>query len=182
LISGLLAVIWLIRQNILTWPSGIVYVLASLIIFWRERLYADLALHVFYLFLNGYGWYYWAAGKKRSETDVPVTTTSGKLLLALSVISLAGIVFLGWGLHHYTDASLPYWDSATTILSFTGMWLTARKKIENWFFWFIVDVMATGVYYHKGIYFYAFLYMIYIGMAISGYVAWKKAMRIHRQV
>ena len=75
LITGLLAVIWLIRQNILTWPAGIIYVLASVIIFWKEKLYADLALHIFYLFLNGYGWYYWSAGKKGTKQEVPVTTT-----------------------------------------------------------------------------------------------------------
>jgi nicotinamide mononucleotide transporter len=88
---------------------------------------------------------------------------------------------LGFTLHQYTDASLPYWDSTTTILSFTGMWLTARKKIENWVFWFIVDIIATGVYFYKGIYFYAFLYMIYIGMAVSGFITWKKAMNAKAQ-
>jgi nicotinamide mononucleotide transporter len=174
LATGLLAVFWLIRQNILTWPTGILYVLVSLVIFWRERLYADLLLHVVYLFLNIYGWYYWSYGRKRKDEQLPVGTTRAAVLWPLVLLSLAGIVLMGYLMKEHTDAALPYWDSATTVLSFSGMWLTARKKIENWYFWFVVDLLATGVYFYKEIYFYALLYMIYIALAVGGYVSWKK--------
>lgn len=176
LITGLLAVWWLIKQNILTWPSGIVYILASLVIFWRERLYADFALHFFFLAMNIYGWYYWSYGKKPESNELPVTRTSRKILFLLIILSFAGIALTGYFLERFTDASLPFWDSATTIFSLTGMWLTARKKIENWHFWLIVDVLATAIYYYKGIYFYSFLYLIYIALAVSGYLSWKAAM------
>ena len=175
LVFGLLAVIWLIRQNILTWPAGLIYVFASLIIFWKEKLYADFFLHIIYLGLNFYGWYYWKHGKKEAEKILRVSTTPFGLSLLLLVVSIAGIFTTGFVLARYSDASLPYWDSATTILSFTGMWLTARKKIENWYYWFVVDVLAAGIYYYKGIHLYAFLYLIYIGLAIAGYLSWKKA-------
>ena len=189
LIFGLLAVIFLIKENILTWPSGIIYVLVSLVVFWREKLYADFALHIFFLVLNIYGWWYWVKGKKSPEADdqpldaaaepeeVPVTRTSATVLIILILIAAIGIFSMGYLLETYTDASLPYWDSATTMLSFIGMWLTARKKIENWHFWFVVDVLATGVYYYKGIHFYSILYLVYIGLAVSGYLAWKKTMK-----
>ncbi len=176
LVTGLLAVWWLIKQNILTWPVGIIYVLASLIIFWKERLYADFALHIFYLGMNIYGWYYWKHGKKTGTEELPVTRTSGRTLLFLISLSLAGIFITGYFLTGFTDAALPYWDSATTILSLTGMWLTARKKIENWHFWLTVDILATAIYYYKGIYFYSFLYLIYIALAVSGYLSWKASM------
>ncbi len=176
LATGLLAVWWLIKQNILTWPVGIIYVLASLIIFWRERLYADFALHIFYLGMNIYGWHYWKYGKKTETEDLPVTRTSGRTLFTIISISIAGILITGYALKRFTDAALPYWDSATTILSLSGMWLTARKKIENWHFWLTVDVMATAIYYYKGIYFYSFLYLIYIALAVSGYISWKTSM------
>jgi nicotinamide mononucleotide transporter len=176
LVFGLLAVIWLIRQNILTWPAGLVYVMASLIIFWKEKLYADFFLHIIYLGLNFYGWYYWKHGKKEAEKILRISTTTLSLSLFLLFLSFAGIFATGYVLERYSDASLPYWDSATTILSFTGMWLTARKKIENWYYWFVVDVLAAGIYYYKGIQLYALLYLIYIGLAIAGYLSWKKAM------
>ncbi|WP_051052845.1 nicotinamide riboside transporter PnuC [Fulvivirga imtechensis] len=175
LIFGLLAVVFLIRENIWTWPAGIAYVLVSFVIFWQEKLYADFALHVFFLALNIYGWWYWVHGDKDKEEEVPVTNTPASLLLLFIVASFAGTFLIGYLLSR-TDASLPYWDSATTVFSITAMWLTARKKIENWYFWFFVDVVATGVYFYKDIYFYAILYLIYIGLAISGYLAWKKTM------
>lgn len=177
LFTGLLAVWWLIRQNILTWPAGIIYVLASLVIFWRERLYADFALHIFYLGMNVYGWYYWQHGQKSGQEELPVTRTSGSTLWFLVILSFAGIVVTGYLLKKFTDAALPYWDSATTILSLTGMWLTARKKIENWHFWLTVDTMATVIYFYKGIFFYSFLYLIYIALAVSGYLSWKASMK-----
>jgi len=176
LVTGLLTVWWLIKQNILTWPAGIIYIFASLIIFWREKLYADFALHIFFLAMNIYGWYYWSYGKKSDDHQVPVTTTSWGTLIILSLISLTGIGLTGYLLSAFTDAALPYWDSATTVLSVIGMWLTARKKIENWYFWLIVDVLATGIYYYKGIYFYSLLYVVYIALAISGYLSWITSM------
>lgn len=179
LIFGLLAVYYLIKENILTWPFGILYVLVSFVIFWQEKLYADFALHVFFLVLNIYGWWYWVeGGKPKNKQEVSISHVSIFRLIFLLIISFLGVTSLGFTLEKYTDASLPYWDSATTVLSLTGMWLTARKKIENWYFWFIVDVLATGIYFYKGIYFYAVLYLIYIGLAIVGFFAWKETMKL----
>ena len=178
LVFGLLAVYFLIKENILTWPSGIAYVLVSFVIFARERLYADFGLHVVFLVLNVYGWWFWRNGDRSKDNEVRITQTSRVVLISLWIVSIAGIFTMGFMLNRYTDAALPYWDSSTTVLSLTGMWLTARKKIENWHFWFIVDVLATGIYFYKGIYFYATLYLIYIGMAVIGFVTWKRTMKL----
>jgi nicotinamide mononucleotide transporter len=174
LVFGLLAVWLLIKQNIWTWPAGIIYVFISFVIFWQVKLYADLALHVVFLVLNVYGWYYWIYGNKNKDKELPVTTTSPKVLAMLIGLSVVGIAAMGTLFLRYTDAAVPYWDSTTTVLSLVGMWLTAKKKIENWHFWFVVDVLATGIYLYKGIYFYALLYLVYIGMAVAGYLAWRK--------
>ena len=174
LIFGLLAVWLLIKQNIWTWPAGIIYVLISFVIFYQVKLYADLALHVVFLALNVYGWYYWIYGKKDREEELSVTRAQPKTLVVLVVLSALGIAAMGTLFLRYTDAAVPYWDSTTTVLSLVGMWLTAKKKIENWHFWFVVDVLATGIYVYKGIYFYALLYLVYVGMAVAGYRAWRK--------
>jgi nicotinamide mononucleotide transporter len=183
LVFGLLAVYFLIKENIRTWPTGIIYVLISFVIFWQQRLYGDLILHVFFLILNIYGWYYWIAGKKKNEEELPVTRTSSSLMLKVLLASGIGIFIFGYFLDNIHiiwpdlgEAAVPYWDSTTSILSVTAMWLQARKKVENWIFWFFVDVLATGIYVYKGIYFYAALYGIYIFLAIAGYLAWKKSM------
>lgn len=177
LIFGLLAVIFLIKENILTWPFGILYVLVSFVIFWEAKLYMDLALNAFYLVLNIYGWWFWIYGKKRNEKEVPITHSSTKTLISTTLISGLAIVLCGYLLTKYRpDASLPYWDSTTTILSIAGMYLTAIKRIDNWYYWFVVDVLCTVIYFYKDLYFYSILYGVYIGLAIAGYMAWKKSM------
>ncbi len=176
LIFGLLCVWFLIRQNVLTWPAGIIYVIISFVIFIQAKLYADFILHIFFLILNIYGWYYWVAPREQSQQKIPVTLTGSKTMSVLLLVSALAVYVSGKLLELYTDASLPYWDSTTSILSLSAMWLTAKKKIENWIIWFVVDLLATGIYFYKGIYFYCLLYLVYIGMAIAGYLAWRKTM------
>lgn len=189
LIFGLLAVWLLIKESIWTWPSGILYVLVSFVVFWEARLFGDLLLHILYLILNGYGWYYWLYGKNEEEEELSVSTSSLKEMLLVLVPTLAGVYLFGYFLQHMPDyiedlpaAALPYWDSTTSILSIAGMWLTAKKKIESWYYWLVVDILATGIYFYKGLYFYAVLYMVYIVMAVLGYLAWKKSLEEHRQI
>lgn len=183
LITGVLAVLFLIKENILTWPFGIIYVLVSFVVFWEARLYGDFLLHVFFLVLNIYGWYYWVKGKAEKGKEVPVTHSKLKPALitfgatALGIFLFAQFLMALPSIFEGVDPpALPYWDSTTSILSVTGMWLTTRKKIDNWYYWFAVDIIATGVYFYKGLYFYGVLYLLYIGMAIAGYVAWRKTM------
>ena len=103
-----------------------------------------------------------------------VTTTSPAVLGVLGVLSGGGVVLLGTLLARYTDAALPYWDTTTSVVSIAAIWLQAKKKIESWHAWLFVDVLATGIYVYKAIYFYALLYLFYIGMAVAGYLAWRK--------
>jgi nicotinamide mononucleotide transporter len=176
LIFGLLCVWFLIKQNILTWPAGIIYVIISFVVFIQAKLYADFILHIFYLILNVYGWYYWVSPKNGSDSRIPVTLAGTKQMTLLLLLSTIGVFISGKLLFEFTDASLPYWDSTTSVLSITAMWLTAKKKIESWVIWLFVDVLATGIYYYKGLYFYFILYLIYTGMAIAGYLSWRRSM------
>ena len=182
LVFGLLAVYYLIKQNILTWLTGILYVLVSFVIFWKARLYADLGLHVIFLVLNIYGWIHWVKGADDKGEELPVTFAGVRISVVSTLFTIIGVIVLGFLLDTYTDASLAYWDSTTTVMSIVAMWMTARKYIENWIIWLIVDVLASGIYVYKEIYFYAILYLIYIGMAISGYLAWRKSMLRHETV
>ena len=90
----------------------------------------------------------------------------------------ASTFIMGWFLDNRTDADLPYWDSATTTMSFAAMWMTARKYIDNWIVWLVVDIIATGMYIFKGIEFYAVLYGVYLFMAVAGWRAWKRSMNL----
>ncbi len=179
-VFGVLCVLFLIKQHVLTWPFGIAYVLISFVVFIQAKLYADFVLHIFFLVMNIYGWYFWIYGKKGEEKEVPVTRITIQTWTSLLLISGIGVGVWGYVLDNFTDASLAYWDSTTSVLSFGAMWLTARKKIESWMLWLVVDILATGVYYYKDLYFYCLLYLFYIGMAIAGYLAWRKSMNLSR--
>ena len=189
LIFGLLAVWLLIKENIWTWPSGIAYVLVSFVVFWQARLFGDLLLHILYLILNSYGWYNWLYGRNKVEDEtLNVSTSSPKEMLLLLLPTLLGIYVFGYFLEHLPDyvpelpaAALPYWDSTTSVLSITGMWLTAKKRIESWYYWLVVDILATGIYFYKAIYFYAVLYLVYIVLAVLGYLSWKKSLKTLEQ-
>lgn len=188
LVFGLLCVWFLIRQNILTWPAGIIYVLISFVVFWKFRLYGDFILHIFFLVLNIYGWYYWIYGKKKEEKEVSVTRLSGSSNFLILGLTAIGVVIFGYfltNLPNWIDglepAALPYWDATTSILSVTGMWLTTRKKIENWYYWLAVDILATGIYIYKGIYFYAALYFVYVFLAAEGLREWHKSMNLQNR-
>ena len=185
MIFGLLAVLFLIKENILTWPCGIIYVLVSFVVFAKARLYGDFILHIFFFVLNIYGWIYWTRKRPSTADSVSITTLTLRDGIGSLVLSFFGIFLFAqflislpnW-IQDVPPAALPYWDSTTSILSVTGMWLTARKKIENWYYWLAVDILATGIYYYKELYFYSLLYCVYIGMAIAGYLAWRKSMRM----
>ncbi len=188
LVAGLLAVVYLIRQSIWTWPFGILYVLVSFVVFWQARLYGDFLLHIFFLVLNVYGWLYWRKGARETETQIKITHSSPKSMLTTLGITVVGVLVFAKLLiaipsifEGVDPPALPYWDSTTSVLSVAGMWLTARKKIDNWYYWFFVDVLATGIYFYKELYFYSALYLVYIGMAVAGYLAWRKSMTSSQQ-
>ena len=183
-IFGLLCVYYLIKESILTFVFGIAYVIVSFFVFWEIQFYGDFILHIFFLVLNIYGWYYWVKGKKKNnEDELPVSTLTRKESARYIVISIIGVFLFGYFLdninYFFTDipsSSLPYWDATTSIFSVTSMWLTAKKKIENWHYWLFVDLLASVLYFYKGIYFYSFLYILYIGMVVPGLLAWKKTL------
>ena len=176
-VFGLLAVWFLIKENIWTWPTGILYCLLSFYVLWNANLYQDFLLTIFFLVMNCYGWYAWLQPEDENSDQLPITNISMRTMLMVLVVSAGLIIVCGYGFQTYTDASLPYWDATTTILSLSAMWMSTRKKIENWILWFVVDVIATGLYFYKGLYFYSFLYLIYLGMAIAGYINWQRIQR-----
>lgn len=183
LIFGLLCVYFLIKENILTWPCGIIYVLLSFVVFWQSQLYGDFLLHIIFLILNIYGWYTWVNSKGQNDEGLVVTKNSTKEnILQLSITAIGILLFAQLLIHipswinGMAPAALPYWDSTTSVLSVTAIWLTTIKKIDNWYYWFVVNILAVGIYYHKELYFYSLLYFIYIFLAVAGYLAWRKSM------
>jgi nicotinamide mononucleotide transporter len=180
LISGLLCVWLLIKESIWTWPIGLVYTLVSLVVFFQAKLYSEFGLHIYYAAMNAYGWYYWSR-IGAEESTIPVTLIKARTAYILLAISLITVVALAELMTRFTDAEMAYPDALITALSFVAMWMTARKLLESWYIWLLVDVIATLVYIQKGIALYAVLYGVYIVMAVFGWLAWRSTLSAQDQ-
>jgi nicotinamide mononucleotide transporter len=168
-----------IKQNIWLWPLGLISSAIYVYIFLNAGIYADMALQVYYVVISIYGWYRWSRGansEKTGTTDLPVRKTdeltAGYLLIITSVL----FIVISQILLRYTNSQIPYWDAFTTATSITATWMLAKKYIEHWLIWFVVDLVSSGLYVYKNLYFTVFLYLVYTAMAIVGYLQWKKTM------
>lgn len=168
---GLLSVYYTLREHVWCWPTGLVNVVLYVVVFFEAKLYADTLLQVIYIGLQFYGWYEWLYGGP-AKTELHISRSSGGSLALFLGLAAAVTLGMGYGLDRYTDAALPYWDSAITALSLVAQYLVAKKRLENWAFWIAVDVLGIGVYLTKGLYPTTALYGVYLVMAVLGYRAW----------
>ena len=174
-VTGLIYLYFSIRQIIWLWPLGILTSFLYIFVFFGSKFYAGMALQVYYLFISIYGWYYWKKGEKgNGESGIPVRTATFRdwsvFLLVTAILS--GLT--GYGLDKYTDSPLPYWDAFTTSGSIVATWMLARKYLENWLFWIIIDFVSMATYIYKDLYPTVLLFFVYTIMAGIGYINWKK--------
>ncbi len=170
---GVLTVWLTVRQNNWCWPIGSASNALFAVIFFREKLYADMALQIIYIGLNAYGWYEWRFGG-RHKASLPVSLTPARARLGLGALALAGIAAVTVYLARFTDASLPFWDGTTTVLSLVAQFMLAKKWIENWGVWITVNVLYIGVYASKGLYLTSAQQLVFIALSVMGYLAWRK--------
>lgn len=171
----LLAVYLTARQVLWCWPLAMVSVTLYAVVFFRARLYADMGLQALYFGLAIYGWWAWRhGGRDHGELHVTLASTKMKLLLA-GIGAVAGIL-LGQTLSRFTDASLPFMDSALTSFSIVGQWMQTRKLLEAWLVWLGVDVFYVGMFLYKGLYLTAGLYAVFLILAVMGYLSWRRSM------
>ena len=174
-VFGLLCVWLTLRESIWCWVAGLVQVTLYIWVFWQARLYSDMGLHVVYVFLQFYGYYSWMWGG-RGRTPLVVRRLSVREAALWSGGVAAGAVMLGGIMGAWTDAALPFWDAATTALSLAAQWLMARKVLESWLGWILVDVLCVGIYAVKGLYPTSVLYGLFLILATLGFLAWRKTM------
>ncbi len=175
MLTGLAGVLLTMRQNIWCFPIGIINVILYAWLFFSPgiRLYADALLQCIYVVLLIYGWMQWKENKKIFENSYPVKIDS-KILSKLFLINVAATILLAAFLQKFTDASYPWMDSALTCLSLSAQWMIAKKYIENWIVWIIVDLAYLPLYLSKHLPLTTVLYFLFLLMAFKGYKEWKQ--------
>ena len=174
-ITGIISVYLSTRENIWSWPTALVNVALYFVVFYEEKLYADMGLQVVYFALSLYGWYEWLYGGE-NRTELHVSRTPRALGVRLAIIGIACVAVLGTLLARFTDAALPYIDSATASTSLVAQWMMTRKILENWAVWVAVDVVYIAMFIFKRLYLTAGLYAVFLVLAVMGYVQWKRSL------
>ena len=170
--------VWLtMKQNIWCFPIGMINVALYAILFFDPgiRLYADASLQVFYFVLLIYGWHLWTKPAMFKSHILP-SYVKGNSWIKMLLLTIMGAIVLGVFLDYQTNADLPWLDSSLTSVSLLAQWMVARKKIENWILWIIADTIYIPLYIHKGLPLTAFLYFIFLLLAVKGFKDWKSTL------
>jgi nicotinamide mononucleotide transporter len=183
--------LWLeYRASIYLWIAGIVMPAVYIFVYYDAGLYADFGINIYYLGAAIYGWMMWkygsflrkkllrraVSGQGEKAVELPITRMPGRYLLPLTGVFIIALAGIAWILINFTDSNVPWLDSFTTALSIIGMWMLARKYVEQWWAWIAVDAVSAGLYIYKGLEYTAGLYALYTIIAIFGYFKWKRIM------
>ncbi len=179
LTAAFLAVVYLllaIRQNSLCWPAAIASAAIYIVLMYQAGLYMESALQFFYIAMAVYGWWHWGAGG-RGDAQLPVTDWP----LVFNVPPLLLIALLsgcsGWLLENYSSAAYPYLDSATTWAAIVTTWMVARKVLQNWYYWLVIDSVSIYLYTQRGLYLTALLFTGYLLLIVVGYYTWRRSLQ-----
>ncbi|ADY51002.1 nicotinamide mononucleotide transporter PnuC [Pseudopedobacter saltans DSM 12145] len=160
------------KNNILLYPTGIISILLSSYLLFHAKLYAETLLNAYYLIMSIYGWYFWI--HKKSRPDVKISWTTKKEMITAICISVFGFFILHFFLVKYTTSDVPWEDAIVASTAWAGMWLLAKRKIENWIFLNISNIIAIPLLIHKHLPMMAMLTLFLFVVAIFGYLDWKK--------
>ncbi|WP_245747587.1 nicotinamide riboside transporter PnuC [Parapedobacter koreensis] len=175
---GVIQVLLAKTNNVLLYPFGIASILVTLYVLNEAGLYAEILLNLYYLIMSIYGWAYWV--KRSGEEPVKASYASKReRLITLSIVFL-GFPALHYALVHFTDSSVPAWDAWVSATAWAGMWLLAKRKIENWVLLNISNAFAIPLLVYKGLHLYALLTLFLFIVAIFGYFEWKRIINRER--
>ncbi|TDE46984.1 nicotinamide riboside transporter PnuC [Flavobacterium rhamnosiphilum] len=174
-VFGLLSVWYAKKDNILVFPTGIVSTLIFVYLLWKWTLWGDMMINGYYFVMSIYGWYHWTR-KKDDTIEFPISKISSsekRIAIILFIFTVVFVVLV----YQYFDKFTTWYayvDTFITGVFFVGMWLMAKRKVENWIFWIVGDVISIPLYFSKGFTFTSFQYTVFTIVAIFGYLEWKK--------
>jgi nicotinamide mononucleotide transporter len=163
-------------ENVWCWLFGIISSASSVYLCYTGHLFLESGLSVFYVIIGIYGWYQWLHGSKENS-EITIVHSNFKQNIFLLLIGVIIWIPFGYAAHNFSTQAMPYLDAFITSFSIVATWMTAKKIIENWWYWIVVDALAVVLYTYRGFYLIGLLYIIYTILAAAGYFSWLKKIR-----
>ena len=170
------ASVWYSKQNnILVFPTGLISTSIFVYLLFKWQLLGDMMINGYYFIMSLYGWYIWTRKvDSKNVTPISVVTKKEQIIGGIIFVSTLVLVYEVYQFFKMWTNWVAYVDTLTTALFFVGMWLMAKRKIENWYFWIIADIISVPLYLYKGLVFTSIQYFGFTILAIYGFLAWKK--------
>ncbi|WP_119155796.1 nicotinamide riboside transporter PnuC [Caldimonas tepidiphila] len=165
------------RVNALAWPLAIGSSLLYFLLFWRYRLYGEAGLQLFFAAVAVWGWWQWLRGTQHDGRPLRVRALPARGRLAALAAALLAWPLLGLFLDRMSDSDVPWWDAFPTAASVLGQFLLARKYLENWPVWVVVNLVSVGLFAWKGLWLTVLLYALFVVMSFAGWRAWARLAR-----
>ena len=160
-------------RSVWNYPLALVAVTLYAFVFFEAKLYSDMLLQGFFFALNLYGWAAWT--RARGASGVPVRWMSGRARRGWALATVAAWAGWSFAMDRHTDAAAPWLDGAIALLSITAQWLLARRRVESWFLWILVDLIAVPLFASRGLYATSAVYVVLLGLSIDGLIQWRRA-------
>jgi|SRR5690606_26141960 nicotinamide mononucleotide transporter len=177
---GIIQVLLSKNNKVSNYLFGILGIISGMYVLFGAKLYADIALNMYYLVMSVYGWWYWKTNKEASEQ--PITGCNKREWSIVASIVIVAFIVLYFSLISFTDSDVPVWDAWVSATAWAGMWLLARRKIENWILLNVSNAFAVPLLIHKDLYLFALLTTFLFIVAIFGYFKWAKIMKLEAKI
>ena len=172
---GVVSVLFARKNNILVYPTGLISTLIFIYILYNFKLYGEFIINIYYSVMSILGWYFWSR-RNNGQEEFPISIMNLKEYKISAIIFTVTLLFIALVYHFFDKFTnlTAYVDAFTTALFFVGMWLMAKRKIENWIVWIIADIISVPLYFFKGLTVSSLQFIVFTIIAILGYKEWKR--------
>lgn len=160
-------------RSVWNYPFALAAVSVYAVVFFEAKLYSDMLLQGFFFALNLYGWAAWM--RAREDSGVPVGWMTDRARLTWGLVTVAAWIVWSFLMQRHTDAIAPWVDGAIAMLSITAQWLLARRRVESWWLWILVDLIAVPLFAWRGLYATSIVYVLLLGLSIDGLIQWRRS-------
>jgi len=175
-ITGIASVVFSRRENILVFPVGIISTGIYIYLYLVHGLYGDASVNFYYTIMSVIGWTMWAR-KSDGDTVLLITKSNAKEWQQAILFFAVCWIILYVVLKNFTDSTVPQADALTSAAAFTGMWLMNKKKLENWVWWILTDILSIPLNFYKHLVFTSFQYTVFLVLATMGYITWRSKIK-----